>query len=66
VIFSTAMGATYDDELWQRTLDFIKVRTRDQDLPYFFRGLAGNIRLRRKLVSYFKEEYETVSALGAE
>ena len=64
MIFSTAMGTTYDGELWQRTLDFIKV-TRDQDLPYFFRGLAGNLRLRRKLVSYFKEEYETVSALDA-
>jgi len=66
VIFSIAMGATYDDQLWQKTLDFMKVKTRDQDLPYFFHGLAGNMRLRRKLVSYFKEEYESVSVLYAE
>lgn len=63
VIFSTAMGATYDRELWQKTLELTKAQARDQDMPYFFRGLVGNMRLRRKLVDYFKEEYETVSAL---
>ncbi|KAL9714866.1 Aminopeptidase 2 mitochondrial [Leucoagaricus gongylophorus] len=56
----TAMGATYDSELWQKTLELIKAQARDQDMPYFFRGLVGNMRLRRKLVDYFKEEYETL------
>jgi len=60
------MGATYDDKLWQRTLDFIKVQIRDQDLPSFFDGLAENKRFRRRVVTYFKEEYETVSALDLE
>jgi aminopeptidase 2 len=57
------MGATHDSELLQETFDIIKNKSRDQDVIYFFRGLSDNIKMRRQLVAYLKDEYSTVSKL---
>jgi hypothetical protein len=57
------MGATHDPELLQETFSFIKNKSRDQDIIYFFRGLSDNIKMRRGLVAYLKDQYEAVSTL---
>lgn len=57
------MGATHDPELLQETFNFIKNKSRDQDIIYYFRGLSVNTKMRRALVAYFKDQYENVSAL---
>ncbi|KXN83489.1 Aminopeptidase 2, mitochondrial [Leucoagaricus sp. SymC.cos] len=55
-----AMGATHDPQLLQETFEFIKTKSRDQDIIYYFRGLSVNIKMRRALVEYFKNQYETL------
>ncbi len=55
------MGATRDPELLKRTFDFIKTNARDQDIIYYFRGLSVNLKMRKALVDYFKDQYEVVS-----
>lgn len=55
------MGATHDVKLLQETYSFIKNKSRDQDIVYFFRGLSDNIKMRRGMVAYFENEYDTVS-----
>jgi hypothetical protein len=57
------MGATYDPELLQETFNFIKNKSRDQDIIYFFRGLSDNIKMRRGLAAYIKDQYDIVSNL---
>lgn len=55
------MGATRDPGLLKRTLDFIKTKARDQDIIYYFRGLSFfNLKMRKALVDYFKDQYEVV------
>lgn len=60
-IVRLAMGATEDPELLQETFQFILNKARDQDVVYFFRGLAVNPKARRPLVQFFKNEYEKVN-----
>ncbi|KAG6919995.1 hypothetical protein DXG01_013344 [Tephrocybe rancida] len=55
-----AMGATEDSELMKETLKFISTKARDQDVVYFFRGLASNPKARRQVVQYFKDEYDSL------
>ncbi|KAG6866086.1 hypothetical protein C0991_008838 [Blastosporella zonata] len=55
-----AMGATEDSELMKETFQFIHSKSRDQDVVYFFRGLALNPKTRRPFVQYFKDEYEVL------
>jgi hypothetical protein len=56
-----AMGATHDPGLLKETLEFIKTKSRDQDIIYYFRGLSLNNKMRHGLTEYFKREYEIVS-----
>ncbi|KAG6821168.1 hypothetical protein H0H93_005388 [Arthromyces matolae] len=55
-----AMGATEDPELLKKTFNFISTQARDQDVVYFFRGLANNSKARRLLVEYFRDEYDVL------
>lgn len=54
------MGATHNPELLKETFEFIRTKSRDQDIIYYFRGLSLNIKMRRALVDYFKDQYEAV------
>lgn len=54
------MGATQDSELLKETLDFITNKSRDQDIMYFFRGLGANVKAKRMLANFFKEQYDVV------
>ncbi|KAF9463935.1 leucyl aminopeptidase [Collybia nuda] len=53
-----AMCATEDPELLKQTLDFIIHKSRDQDLIYFFLGLSSNLKTRRLLFQFFKDNYD--------
>ncbi|KAG6813612.1 hypothetical protein H0H92_009229 [Tricholoma furcatifolium] len=55
-----AMGATEDAELMKETFQFISTKARDQDVVYFFRGLANNPKSRRQVVKYFQDEYDVL------
>ena len=61
----TALGATEVPELMHQTLASIGTKCRDQDIMYFFRGLASNFKTRRLLSKYFQDEYDTVSGFGS-
>lgn len=61
----TALGATEVPELTHQTLASIGTKCRDQDIMYFFRGLASNFKTRRLLSKYFQDEYDTVSGFGS-
>ncbi|KAF6764898.1 leucyl aminopeptidase [Ephemerocybe angulata] len=54
----TALGNTQDPELLKRTFDSISTKARDQDIMYYFAGLAGNFKSRRLLTSYFRDHYQ--------
>jgi len=56
-----ALGATQDEGLANETLKFIETKARDQDVFYFFMGLAVNFKARRLLTKYFQENYDAVS-----
>lgn len=56
----TALGATEVPELMHQTLASIGTKCRDQDIMYFFRGLASNFKTRRLLSKYFQDEYDTL------
>ncbi|KAF8633724.1 hypothetical protein AX17_004382 [Amanita inopinata Kibby_2008] len=55
-----AMGATEDPKLIKETFDFIMMKSRDQDMMYFFRGLETNFKTRRALAQFFKDEYNAL------
>ncbi len=55
-----ALGATQDEELANETLKFVETKARDQDVFYFFMGLAVNFKARRLLTKYFQENYDAV------
>ncbi|KAK2460553.1 hypothetical protein APHAL10511_007023 [Amanita phalloides] len=55
-----AMGATEDPALIQKTFEFVMTKSRDQDILYFFRGLATNFKTRRALAVFFKDEYNAL------
>jgi aminopeptidase 2 len=54
------MGATQDPALLEQTFAYILTKSRDQDITYFFRGLAGNFLARRPLAAFFKENYDVL------
>ncbi|KAJ7470561.1 leucyl aminopeptidase [Mycena latifolia] len=58
-----AMGATQDPHLLDRTMSYILVNARDQDIVYFFRGLQSNVLARRKLATFFEDNYDSASFL---
>ncbi|CCM03911.1 uncharacterized protein FIBRA_06062 [Fibroporia radiculosa] len=53
-----AMCATEDLDLAEETFQYTMTDARDQDLMYFFRGLAMNKKTRRLLVVNFKKNYD--------
>ena len=54
------MGATQDAALQDATMQFVMDRARDQDVTYFFSGLAANFKARRPLVALFEDNYDAV------
>lgn len=55
-----AFGNAQKPELIQRTFDAISTKARDQDIMYYFVGLAANVKTRRLLVNYFQDHYTEV------
>ncbi|ETW82731.1 Metallo peptidase M1 [Heterobasidion irregulare TC 32-1] len=55
-----AMGATQDAALQDATMRFVMDRARDQDVTYFFSGLAANFKARRPLVAFFEDNYDAL------
>ncbi|KAJ7632427.1 leucyl aminopeptidase [Roridomyces roridus] len=54
----TAMTATQDQALLDKTFSYILTKSRDQDIIYYFRGLQGNNFSRRQLAGFFKTNYD--------
>ena len=57
---SLAMGAHPDPAFARETLEYALAKAREQDLIYFFRGVAHNTKTRRELTTFFKDNYDTV------
>lgn len=57
-----ALGNAQEPELLKQTFDMIASKARDQDVMYYFAGLANNTKARRDLTQYYKDQYEPVSA----
>ncbi|THH11180.1 hypothetical protein EW146_g8133 [Bondarzewia mesenterica] len=55
-----AMGATPDPMLQEETMKFIMTKARDQDVVYFFTGLAANFKARKPLVQFFQDNYDAL------
>lgn len=64
-VFSRAMGATQDKSLLDRTFDFAMNKARDQDVIYFFYGIAPNKKFRRELGRLFEENFDRVRCLAS-
>jgi hypothetical protein len=58
-----AFGNAQEPELIKRTFDAI-AKGRDQDIMYYFAGLAANFKTRRLLVEYFRDHYTEVWTTG--
>lgn len=54
------MTSTKKAELIHESWEFLMNESRDQDLVYFFSGLAGNCEAKRIFSSLFKENYYKV------
>lgn len=46
----------FAEETWK----YVMEKSRDQDLMYYFSGLSSNVKMRRFLVTRFRESYELV------
>ncbi|EGO21509.1 hypothetical protein SERLADRAFT_372157 [Serpula lacrymans var. lacrymans S7.9] len=57
-----AMGSSENEECLRDIFDYILTNARDQDLVYFFAGLRGNNKTRRRLAKFFKDNYDTLYA----
>ncbi|KAF9533368.1 leucyl aminopeptidase [Crepidotus variabilis] len=55
-----SLCATQDDGLIKETFEFIEKKARDQDVFYFFAGLAANFKARRALTDYFHQNYDAL------
>jgi len=53
-----ALGTSQDSALLDQTFSYILTKSRDQDIIYFFRGLQSNVLARRKLATFFKDNYD--------
>ncbi|KAJ3554813.1 hypothetical protein NM688_g2912 [Phlebia brevispora] len=53
-----AMGAPKDLSLAEETWNYILNKSRDQDIFYYFGGLAANHKTRHFLLEHFKKSYE--------
>ncbi|TEB36135.1 leucyl aminopeptidase [Coprinellus micaceus] len=53
-----ALGNAQEPELLKQTFDMIASKARDQDVMYYFAGLATNTKARRDLTQYYKDQYE--------
>lgn len=58
-----AMGATEDSQLAKETLEYTSYHARDQDVIYFYSGLAANPKTRRMAVDYFMKNYDAVCTI---
>ncbi|KAJ2930053.1 hypothetical protein H1R20_g7024, partial [Candolleomyces eurysporus] len=56
-----AFGNAQDSALIKRTFDAISTKARDQDIMYYFAGLAANFKTRKLLFEYFQEHYAELS-----
>jgi len=56
----TALGNAQEPDLIDRTFKSIATKARDQDIMYYFAGLAGNVKTRRLLAKYFQDEYDVL------
>ncbi|KAF7363266.1 Aminopeptidase 1 [Mycena sanguinolenta] len=54
-----AMGIAQDPAVLDRTFSYI-FKLRDQDIMYSFRGLQQNIHARRRLATFFQDNYDAL------
>jgi aminopeptidase 2 len=59
-IISAALCAATDDALVDETFKFILSGAKDQDVYMFIAFLANNIKTRRRMANFFKENYDEV------
>jgi len=52
-----------DPALQERTFNLIQSRVRNQDVIYFFRGFAVNVKAIKALREFFEGNYNTVGVL---
>ncbi|KAJ6455781.1 leucyl aminopeptidase [Mycena sanguinolenta] len=52
-----AMGIARDPALLDQTFSYV-FKLRDQDIMYSFRGLQQNVHARRRLATFFKDNYD--------
>ncbi|CUA72325.1 hypothetical protein RSOLAG22IIIB_00991 [Rhizoctonia solani] len=55
-----AMTYAQDKALIEKTFQYMDTSVKDQDIMYYFAGLAGNRAGRRRVAEYFKENYEKI------
>jgi len=55
-----ALGKTRDLNIAKETLHYMWTEAKDQDFPYFFLGLSGNVKTKRLLRSYLFENYDKI------
>ena len=55
-----AMCASLDANLLRDTLSYMLAKVRDQDVVYFVAAMQENLRGRRLLALFFKENYDVV------
>ncbi|KAF5358359.1 hypothetical protein D9756_001847 [Leucocoprinus leucothites] len=55
-----ATCSTHDPVILKETLELIKTKSRDQDILQYFRGVSNNIKMRRSIITFFKDEYEMI------
>jgi hypothetical protein len=56
-----ALCQAQDDELLKETYNITLNGARDQDVMYFFVGLAGNKKSKMELIAFFKKNYDGVA-----
>ena len=60
-----AMGAAQDTSFLEETWQYMMTKSRDQDIPYYFMGLAANANARHFLLRKFRQDYRIVRDLFA-
>ncbi|KAF9054698.1 leucyl aminopeptidase [Panaeolus papilionaceus] len=55
-----AMGASEDPDLAKETLKFMSMKSKTQDMMYFFGGLGANFKHRRLLTKYMQDNYDAL------
>jgi hypothetical protein len=60
-LYRLALCQAQDDELLKETYNIILNGARDQDVIYFFAGLAGNKKSKMEVIDFFKKNYDGVA-----